>query len=138
MAIEGWINVLGVLVAALTVGVLVAGVVFLRAMASVRVWDAYLGAVVITLLVMTWAGLKMNRLWEAAGNRWDKDVALNDADELPIVLWLNAPFAAIMAIFTSGVVLWLVGRTAAKDRAAHDQSPLPAGQRYPRPGAADC
>ena len=128
MGIDGWIDVLAVLVVALTVGTLLAGTLLLRAMAGVRVWNAYLSAVFVALSVLMWAGLKMNRLWDAAGNPWEGDVPFSDVEEVPIAFWLNAPFAAILVVFTGGMLLSLLGRTAAKDRAALGRSPLATGQ----------
>ncbi|MDJ0314067.1 hypothetical protein [Arthrobacter sp. H35-D1] len=133
MGIDGWIDVLAVLVVALTAGTLLAGTLLLRVMAGVRVWNAYLSAVFVALSVLMWAGLKMNRLWDAAGNPREGDVPFSDVEEVPIAFWLNAPFGAVLVVFTGGMLLWLLGRTAAKDRAALSRSPLATGQMVVTP-----
>lgn len=125
MGDDKWFFGLLILVAILTAGILVVGVLLLRAMPGVRSWNLYLAAVAVTVLGLLWAGLEMNLRWELAGMQWADGVPLSDEAELHIGPYIMAPFVCALGAFVGGLLLFFLGRTAAADRtaqkaAAHD------------------
>lgn len=118
MGDDAWFYGLFILVACLSAGILVAGVLLLRAMGGVRAWNFYLGALAVTLLGLAAAAVEMNLRWERAGMQWADGVALSDEAELRIAPYLGAPFICLFVVFIGGLLLYLLGRTAAQDRAS--------------------
>ncbi|MHA7175651.1 hypothetical protein ACX80D_03260 [Arthrobacter sp. Sr24] len=116
MGTELWIYGLGVLVATLTLGILVAGLLLLRAMAGVRRWNLYLGAVAATLMALLWAAFEMNLRWELAGMQWADGIPLSDEATLQISPYLMASFYCVLGVFIGGLLLYFLGRTAAQER----------------------
>lgn len=116
MGTELWIYGLAVLVATLTLGILVAGLLLLRAMAGVRRWNLYLGAVAATLMALLWAAFEMNLRWELAGMQWADGIPLSDEATLQISPYLMAPFYCVLGVFIGGLLLYFLGRTAAQER----------------------
>lgn len=118
MGDDMWFFGLFVLVAILTAGILVIGVLLLRAMPGVRGWNLYLAAVAVTVLGLLWAGVEMNLRWELAGMQSTDGIPLSDEAELRISPYLMAPFVCTLGVFVGGLLLFFLGRTAATDRAA--------------------
>lgn len=116
MGTELWIYGLAVLVATLTLGILVAGLLLLRAMAGVRRWNLYLGAVAATLMALLWAAVEMNLRWELAGMQWADGIPLSDEATLQISPYLMASFYCVLGVFIGGLLLYFLGRTAAQER----------------------
>lgn len=116
MGTELWIYGLAVLVATLTIGILVAGLLLLRAMAGVRSWNLYLGAVAATLMALLWAAFEVNLRWVQAGMQWADGVPLSDEATLQISPYLMAPFYCVLGVFIGGLLLYFLGRTAAQER----------------------
>ena len=117
MGDDMWFCGLLILVAILTAGIFVVGVLLLRAMPGVRSWNLYLLAVAVTVLGLLWAGVEMNLRWELAGMQWTDGVPLSDEAELHIGPYLMAPFVCALGVFVGGLLLFFLGRTAAVDRA---------------------
>ncbi|WP_146233413.1 hypothetical protein [Arthrobacter psychrolactophilus] len=118
MGFEMWLNVLAGITALATVGILVAGVLLLRAMVGVRGWNIYLAAIAVTMLGVMWAAARMHRLAEVSGEYWEKTSRLSDEMEVYLSVYLNGPLVCLAVIFTGGLLLYLLGKTAAQERLA--------------------
>ena len=118
MGNEWWINVFAVLILVLTVGTLVAGCVLLWAMAGTRGWNIYLGAVGVAILGVMGAQARIYRLTGVSGDSWDRTNQLSDEAEVYLSMYLNGPLGCIAIIFVGGLLLYVLGKSAAQDRAA--------------------
>ncbi len=116
MGNEIWVNGIAALIVLVTLGMLLIGCLLLRAMARVRSWNFYFGAVGIALLVLMWAAAKVNRLIGLSAQEWDLSGPVSDQEDIYLSLYLNGSLFAIAAVFIGGLLLGLLGRTAARDR----------------------
>lgn len=116
MGNEIWVYGITALIVLVTLGILLIGCLLLRAMARVRSWNFYFGAVGIALLVLIWAAVKVNLLIGLSAQEWDLSGPVSDQDEVYLSLYLNGSLFAIAAVFIGGLLLGLLGRTAARDR----------------------
>ncbi|WP_425863169.1 hypothetical protein [Arthrobacter sp. TWP1-1] len=120
MGNEFWINVLAVVIVATTAGILVVGCLLLRAMVGVRSWNFYLGAVGTAFLGVLWAYFRMYRLMGLSGESWERSNQLSDEMEVYLSLFLNGPLVCLATVFVGGLLLYLLGKTAARDRLARE------------------
>lgn len=105
------VNVLAMLVFAVTATTLLAGCLLLRAMAGVRAWKIYMAAVVASILDALAASLTIYLQWATPDG-------MSDEMEVGAALYLNAPLACTFVVFLGGLLLGLLGRMAAQERAA--------------------
>ncbi|MEO8221707.1 MAG: hypothetical protein ABI563_13085 [Specibacter sp.] len=125
MGNQWWINVFVVLILVLTAGTLAAGCVLLRAMTGTRGWNTYLGAVGVAILGVIGAQARIYRLAGVSGESWEGTHQLSDEAEVYLSMYLNSPLLCLAVIFVGGVLLYFLGKTAARDRAAAQPSPPP-------------
>ncbi|MDJ0317112.1 hypothetical protein [Arthrobacter antibioticus] len=116
MGNEIWVYGIAALIVLVTLGILLLGCLLLRAMARVRSWNFYFGAVGIALLVLMWAAAKVNRLIGLSAQEWDLSGPVSDQEDIYLSLFLNGSLFAIAAVFIGGLLLGLLGWTAARDR----------------------